>query len=137
MLIDADSNTKTGYNGADYDLYVEAASGKLNAYLYQLSSTGVYELIKSINRTQSLADPNALRGAVSLELPQSLIDYPSKYNLLFSTAESYKSNEVRQFTCWVNILPSLEITTFPSNIIRQGQEQIIPARTKSTTGFLI
>ena len=48
MLIDADSNTKTGYNGADYDLYVEAASGKLNAYLYQLSSTGVYELIKSI-----------------------------------------------------------------------------------------
>lgn len=46
-----------------------------------------------------MADPNALRGgAVSLELPLSLMDYPSKYNLLFYTAESYKSNEVRQFT---------------------------------------
>jgi hypothetical protein len=137
MLIDADSNTKTGYNGADYDLYVEVASGKLSGYLYQLSSTGVYKILKSINLTQSLADPNALRGAVSLELPLSFIDYPSRYNLLFYAAESYKSNEVRQFTSWVSIPPpSLEITTSPSNImIRQGQEHIIPARIKSTTGF--
>jgi hypothetical protein len=29
MLIDADSNTKTGYNGADDDLYVEAVGGKV------------------------------------------------------------------------------------------------------------
>ncbi len=83
MLIDADYNTKTGYNGADYDLYVVVASGKLSGYLYQLSSTGIYKILKSINLTQSLADPNALRGAVSLELPLSFIDYPSKYNLLF------------------------------------------------------
>jgi len=65
MLIDADSNTKTGYNGADYDFYVEVASGKLTAYLYQLSSTGVYKILKSINLTQSLADPNALRVMMS------------------------------------------------------------------------
>ncbi|MGC2426982.1 MAG: hypothetical protein WA421_08105 [Nitrososphaeraceae archaeon] len=83
MLIDADYNTKTGYNVADYDLYVVVASGKLSGYLYQLSSTGIYKILKSINLTQSLADPNALRGAVSLELPLSFIDYPSKYNLLF------------------------------------------------------
>ena len=76
MLIDADYNTKTGYNGV-------VASGKLSGYLYQLSSTGIYKILKSINLTQSLADPNALRGAVSLELPLSFIDYPSKYNLLF------------------------------------------------------
>ncbi len=140
MLIDADSNTKTGYNGADYDVYIQGASGKLNAYLYQLSSTGVYEELKSINLTKSSAatdGPNALRGAVNLMLALGLIGYPSNYNLLFYTAESYKSNEVRQFTNWVSIPPpSLEITTSPSNImIRQGQEEIIPARIKSTTGF--
>jgi hypothetical protein len=28
MLIDADSNPKTGYNGADYDFYIEAVNGK-------------------------------------------------------------------------------------------------------------
>ncbi len=65
------------------------------------------------------------------------INSPSKYNLLFYTAESFKSNEVRQFTSWVNIPPpSLQITTAPSNIIiRQGEEQLIPARIKSTSGF--
>lgn len=137
MLIDADNNPKTGYNGADYDLYVEAASGKLTGYLYQLSSTGFYKLLESINLTRSLTDPNALRGAISLVLPLSWIDYPSEYNLLFYSAESYKSNEVRQFTNWVSIPPpSLEITTSPSNItIRQGQEQLIAARIRSTTGF--
>jgi hypothetical protein len=137
MLIYGDSNPKTGYNGADYDFYVEVSGGKLNGYLYQLSSTGGYKLLGSKNLTQSLLDPDALRGAVSLELDLSSINYPSKYSLLFYTAESYKSNEVRQFTSWVSIPPpSLEITTSPSNImIRQGQEQIIPARIKSTTGF--
>jgi hypothetical protein len=33
MLIDAYSNTKTGYNGADYDYYVEVVGGKLSAYI--------------------------------------------------------------------------------------------------------
>ena len=89
MLIDADSNTKTGYNGADYDFYLEDASGKLSGYLYQLSSTGVYKILGSkVNLTQSLADPNALQGAVSLNLDLGSINYPSKYNLLFYSAES-------------------------------------------------
>jgi hypothetical protein len=57
-----------------------------------------------------LLDPDALRGAVNLELDLGSINYPSRYDLLFYTAESYKSNEVRQFTSWVNIPPpSLEI----------------------------
>jgi hypothetical protein len=65
------------------------------------------------------------------------MDYSGKYNLLFYTAESFKSNEVRQFPSWVNIPPPrLQIATSPSNIlIRQGEEQLIPARIKSTSGF--
>lgn len=39
MLIDTDS-TKTGYNGADYDFYLESVGGKVGGYLYHLSSTG-------------------------------------------------------------------------------------------------
>jgi hypothetical protein len=137
ILIDADSNPKTGYNGADYDFYVELARGKLNGYLYQLSSTGDYIIVGSKNITQSLLDPDALRGAVKLELDLQSINYPSKYDLLFYTAESYKSNEVRQFTSWVSIPPpTLEMSTSPNNIqIRQGQQLLVPARIKSTTGF--
>ena len=138
MLIDADSNPKTGYNGADYDFYVESVAGKLSAYLYQLSSTGGYRLVGSkINYSQPFVDPNVLLGSVNLQLGLESINYPSKYNVMFYSAESFKSNEVRQFTSWVNIPPpSLQITTSPSNImIRQGEEQLIPARIKSTSGF--
>jgi hypothetical protein len=138
MLIDADSNTKTGYNGADYDFYLEVVGGKLSGYLYQLSSTGGYRLLGSkVNLTQSLVDPDVLKGSVSLQLDLGSINYPSRYDLLFYTAESFKSNEVRQFTRWVNIPPpSLEMTISPSNImIRQGQELLVPARIKSTTSF--
>jgi hypothetical protein len=138
ILIDADSNTKTGYNGADYDFYVESVGGKLSGYLYHLSSTGGYRLIGSeINYSQPVFDPNVLQGSVSLRLDLGSMNYPSNYDLLFYTAESYKSNEVRQFTNWVSVPPpTLHITTSPSNIvIRQGEEQLIPARIRSTTGF--
>ena len=69
MLIDADSNPKTGYNGADYDFYVESVAGKLSAYLYQLSSTGGYRLVASkINYSQPFVDTNVLPGSVNLQL---------------------------------------------------------------------
>ena len=138
MLIDADSNPKTGYNGADYDFYVESVAGKLSAYLYQLSSTGGYRLVASkINYSQPFVDTNVLPGSVNLQLDLGSINYPSDYNVMFYSAESFKSNEVRQFTSWVNIPPpSLQITTSQSNtMIRQGEEQLIPARIKSTSGF--
>jgi len=138
MLIDSDSNPKTGYNGADYDFYVESVAGKLSAYLYQLSSTGGYRLVGSkINYSQPYVDPNVLLGSVNLQLDLGSINYPRHYNAMFYTAEAFKSNEVRQFTSWVNIPPpSLQITTSPSNIlIKQGEAQTIPARIKSTSGF--
>ena len=84
MLIDVDSNTKTGYNGADYDYYVESAAGKLSSYLYQLSSTGGYRLVGSkINHSQPFVDPNVGLGSVNLQLDLSSIDNPRKYNLIY------------------------------------------------------
>jgi hypothetical protein len=137
MLIDADSNTKTGYNGADYDFYVQSAGGILSGYLYQYSSTGGYRLVNSVINFSQPDDPDVMLGSVNLNLDLSSINYPSNYNLLFYSAESFKSNEVRQFTSWVTIPPpTLEVVTSPNNImIRQGEEQLIPARIQSTSGF--
>jgi hypothetical protein len=136
--MNVDSNSETGYNGADYDFYIESLAGKLSAYLYQLSSTGGYRLVGSkINFTQPFIDSDVLRGSVHLSLDLGSINYPSKYDVLFYTAESLKSDEVRQFTNWVIIPPpNLQITTSPNNLmIRQGEELLIPARIKSTSGF--
>ena len=86
------------------NFYVESAAGKLSAYLYQLSSTGGYRLVGSIiNYSQPFVDPNLGVGSVNLQLDLSSIDDPGKYNLLFYSAEWFKSNEVQQFTNWVNI----------------------------------
>jgi hypothetical protein len=123
---------------------VQSVGGKLNAYLYHYSSTGGYRLVDSImNFSQSAEpfdpdpDPDVMLGSVNLNLDLSSINYPSKYNLLFYSAESFKSNEVRQFTSWITIPPpGLEIITSPNDImIRQGEEQLIPGRIQSTSGF--
>ncbi|MGA8843218.1 MAG: hypothetical protein WB511_06505 [Nitrososphaeraceae archaeon] len=90
MLIDlASKNINTGYNGADYDYYIEAVNGKWSEYLYQLSSTGAYVLIDSkINYSQPVGGPTIGPGYVKLRLNLSSIDYPSEYGILFYTAES-------------------------------------------------
>jgi hypothetical protein len=128
----------TGFNGADYEFYIVAANGKWSQYLYQYSDTGNYARIGSkINYIQPFGGSSAVGpGYVKLRLPLSSIDYPSKYSILFYTAESYKSNEVRDFTTWYDIPPStLSFLTSPSNItIRQGEEQLIPAEVESTSG---
>ena len=139
MLIDADSNTKTGYNGANYDFYIEAVNGKWSEYLYQYSSTGNYALIGSkANYTQPFGGSSAIGpGYVRLQLDLGSLNYPSRYSILFYSAESFKSNEDRDFTSWVDIPPSpLSMLTSPNTIsVRQGEEQLIPAEVKSISGI--
>jgi hypothetical protein len=137
MLIDiASLNINSGYNGADYDFYIEAVNGKWSQYLYQLSSTGAYVLIDSkINYSQPFGGPTIGPGYIKLQLDLGSINYPSEYGVLFYTAESFKSNEVRDFSSWVAIPPStMKISTSPNNItVRQGeQQQLIPAEIFST-----
>ena len=120
----------SGYNGANYNFYIEAVDGKWSEYLYQLSSTGSSALIESkINYTESFGGPTIGPGYVKLRLDLNSINYPTAYGLSFYTAESFKSNEVRDFTNWIAIPPAtIDILTHPENIvIRQGEKHLIPA----------
>jgi hypothetical protein len=82
MLIDADSNTETGYRGADYDFYIELSGGNLTAYLYLLSSTGGYRLLDSkIDFTESIDDSGVFLGSIDFDLHLISINNPSKYDL--------------------------------------------------------
>jgi hypothetical protein len=120
----------SGYNGANYDYYVEAVNGKWSEYLYQLSSTGSRVLLKSrINYTQPFSGPTIGRGYVKLRLDLGSINYPGAYGMSFYTSESYKSNEVRDFTTWIAVPPAtIAISTHPRNVvIRQGEEHLVPA----------
>ena len=120
----------SGYNGVNYDFYVEAVNGKWSQYLYQLSSTGTRALVYSkINYTESFGGPTIGPGYVKLRLDLDSIHSPSKYGLSFYTSESFKSNEVRDFTSWVGIPPhTIDVITSPKEIvIRQGEEHAIPS----------
>ena len=119
----------SGYNGANFNYYVEAANGKWSEYLYQLSSTGTSALIESkINYTEPFDNPKIGPGYVKLLLNLDSINSPSNYGLSFYTAESFKSSEVRDFTSWVAVPPPvIDILTHPESIvIRQGEKKIVP-----------
>jgi hypothetical protein len=94
----------SGYNGANYNFYIEEVNGKWSEYLYQLSSTGTHALIESkINYTETFGGPTIGPGYVKLRLDLNSINSPSNYGLSFYTAESFNSSEVRDFTSWVAI----------------------------------
>jgi hypothetical protein len=119
----------SGYNGANYNYYVETVNGKWDEYLYQLSSTGTSALLESkTNYTEPFSNPTIGPGYVKLRLNLDSINTPSNYGLSFYTAESFKSSEVRDFTNWVAVPPPvIDILTHPENIvIRQGEKKIIP-----------
>ncbi len=119
----------SGYNGANFNYYVEAANGKWSEYLYQLSSTGTSALIESkINYTEPFDNLKIGPGYVKLRLNLTSINSPSNYGLSFYTAESFKSSEVRDFTSWVAVPPPvIDILTHPESIvIRQGEKKIVP-----------
>jgi hypothetical protein len=120
----------SGYNGANYNFYIEEVNGKWSEYLYQLSSTGTHALIYSkTNYTESFGSPTIGPGYVKLRLDLNSIHSPSNYGLSFYTAESFKSNEIRDFTSWVAVPPAtINTLTHPKDIvIRQGEEHLIPS----------
>ena len=69
-----------------------------------------------------------------MRLNLSSIHSPSEYGLSFYTAESFKSNEVRDFTSWVAVPPAtINVLTHPKAIvIRQGEEHLIPAEIETS-----
>jgi hypothetical protein len=124
----------SGYNGANYDFYIEANNGRWSQYLYQLSSTGTRSLVYSkTNYTESFGGPTVGPGYVKLRLDLASIHSPGSYGLSFYTAESFKSNEDRDFTSWVGVPPATIATlTRPKDIvIRQGEESLIPSEVET------
>ena len=66
-----------------------------------------------------------IRKKEKLRLDLNSIHSPSKYGLSFYTSESFKSNEVRDFTRWVAVPPSvIDVSTYIG-------ERLIPSEIKT------
>ena len=136
MLVKIGSyNINTGFNGADYNYYIDSVNGKWSEYLYQLASTGSQILLDSkTNYTEHFGGPNIGPGYVKLKLNLSSVDSPSKYGILFYSTESSNTSEVSDFTDWVGVpSSSMTMVTSPKDIvIGQGDELLVPANILST-----
>jgi hypothetical protein len=120
----------SGFNGANYDYYIESVNGTWSEYLYQLSSTGARALVApKVNFSDSLVGPTIGPGYVNLRLDLDSIHSPSNYGLSFYAFESFNTSEVRDYTSWFTIPPpTINIITEPKNIVlRQGEEQLVPS----------
>jgi hypothetical protein len=148
MLLDIDSNPKTGFQGVDYQLEVQwMNSSKIwNMFLGEypsvddasLKDPADYLKILDIkkNYTDFFVDN---KPYVTLSLPLEDVAFPSKFKAMYYGIVIYNSsNMVVDLGSWIDIPPAnLAISTLPNPvIIRQGEQKNVAVQLKSNNGFI-
>jgi hypothetical protein len=148
MLLDVDSNPKTGFQGVDYQLEVQwMNSSKIwNMFLGEypsvddalLKDPADYLKILDIkeNYTDFFVDN---KPYVTLSLPLKDVAFPSKFKAMYYGIVIYDhSNMVVDLGSWIDIPPAnLAISTLPNPvIIRQGEQKNVAVQLKSNDGFI-
>src|SRR5918997_6473372 len=143
MLVDVDSNPRTGFQGVDYQLEVQwTNSSKIwNMFLGEYPSVNDASLkdpadylkileIKE-NYTDFFVDD---KPYVTLSLPLEDLAFPSKFKAMYYGIVIYNSsNIVVDLGSWIDIPPTdLTISTLPNPvIIRQGEQRNVAVQLKS------
>jgi hypothetical protein len=148
MLLDIDSNPKTGFQGVDYQLEVQwmNTSKIWNMFLGEypsvddasLKDPADYLKILDIkkNYTDFFVDN---KPYVTLSLPLEDVAFPSKFKAMYYGIVIYNSsNMVVDLGSWIDIPPAnLAISTLPNPvIIRQGEQKNVAVQLKSNDGFI-
>jgi hypothetical protein len=143
MLLDIDSNLRTGFQGVDYQLEVQwTNSSKIwNMFLGEypsvddasLKDPADYLKILEIreNYTDFFVDN---KPYVTLSLPLEDLAFPSKFKAMYYGIVIYNSsNIVVDLGSWIDIPPTdLAISTLPNPvIIRQGEQENVAVQLKS------
>jgi hypothetical protein len=148
MLLDIDSNPRTGFQGVDYQLEVQwTNSSKIwNMFLGEypsvddasLKDPADYLKILEIkeNYTDFFVDN---KPYVTLSLPLEDLAFPSKFKAMYYGIVIYNSsNMVVDLGSWIDIPPTdLAISTLPNPvIIRQGEQKNVAVQLKSNDGVV-
>jgi hypothetical protein len=148
MLLDIDSNPRTGFQGVDYQLEVQwTNSSKVwNMFLGEypsvddasLKDPADYLRILEIreNYTDFFVDN---KPYVTLSLPLDDLAFPSKFKAMYYGIVIYNSsNIVVDLGSWIDIPPTdLAISTLPNPvIIRQGEQKNVAVQLKSNDGVV-
>ena len=146
MLVDVDSNPRTGFQGVDYQLEVQwMNSSKIwNMFLGEYPSVDnaslrdPAEYLKILDIKQNYTDffvDN--KPYITLSLPLDDVAFPSNFKAMYYGIVIYdSSNMVVDLGSWIDIPPAdLAISTLPNPvIIRQGEQRNIAVQLKSNDG---
>jgi hypothetical protein len=139
ILIDADYNQVTGKEGVDYQIEIHWTNET------QTWNKGIIEYSSPVhNRTFDIQknytgfyENDERYVLVSVNLDEILS--PNPYKAMFYAGYLYNNSDMKiDLTPWVDMSPQVySISTLPNPIIvRQGEQKIIGAQLKSTTGFV-
>lgn len=146
MLVDVDSNPRTGFQGVDYQLEVQwMNSSKIwNMFLGEYPSVDNASLrdpadyLKILDIKQNYTDffvDN--KPYITLSLPLDDVAFPSNFKAMYYGIVIYdSSNMVVDLGSWIDIPPAdLAISTLPNPvIIRQGEQKNVAVQLKSNNG---
>jgi hypothetical protein len=148
MLVDVDSNPRTGFQGVDYQLEVQwMNSSKIwNMFLGEYPSVDnaslrdPAEYLKILDIKQNYTDffvDN--KPYITLSLALDDVAFPSKFKAMYYGIVIYdSSNMVVDLGSWIDIPPAdLTISTLPNPVvIRQGEQKNIAVQLKSNDGVI-
>jgi hypothetical protein len=137
MLIDADSDNRTGWGGIDYKIEVRRENATWTRVLEEWSSTKEFRLLREEpNITESFKDQ---KRYFSLYADLEMMGSPDLYKIVFYAEEQRKGESTSRidFTKWVHIpAPEFSISTVPNPLVlRAGESRTIELQVKSNTGF--
>lgn len=151
MLIDADSNRKTGIEGIDYNIAVNRenlhnnnnnnTSSQAWTKIIEQWSSAIPSVTKLDKRIVKEVDyqPQYGKRYIHLSFDLKAIGNPDQYRALFYTIEKKGKGSlwIMDFTKWINIpIPDITIATEPNNLeMVAGENKTIELRIKSTIGF--
>jgi hypothetical protein len=148
MLVDVDSNPRTGFQGVDYQLEVQwTNSSKIwNMFLGEYPSVDDASLkdpadyLKILDIKENYTDffvDN--KPYVTLSLPLEEVAFPSEFKAMYYGIVIYNSsNMVVDLGSWIDIPPAdLAISTLPNPVvIRQGEQRNVAVQLKSNDRFV-
>jgi hypothetical protein len=137
MLIDADFNKKSGYEGIDYQFEIRwnNQTQTWTKILEGWSPNGSQRTLDVIYNYTGFFQKQ--KDFVVLSLDLSSLNYPDKYKVSFYAEIEDKDITLTDFTRWVAIPPlELVISTSPNSLVlRPGEKKTIELKVNSTKGY--
>ena len=139
MLIDVDSNKKTGVQGIDYMIEIKYEDNMWTKVFEEWSSSKEIKTVGMISNYTGFFEKQKKYVLLSSDLNK--MGSPSKYKTIFFVEEYDKKNKNDfwkiDLTNWVYMPPpEFTITTNPTSLVLfPGEEKIIEVQVSSSTGF--